>query len=329
MKQLTHAQREEKEQAGRRLPRILPVVAGAIAFGFTLGAPLPTDAQQAGKCAVSVESGKISSFTQKSGTAWVVSTPLLEKNRYLKLTLPAPHVEEIRRAAQARGESERAPFISGIVQSDAALGLKALGNGKRATFTCAPVPAQPAAAPAPSPGKAPSKGPAPAAVPAGKAAPAAVPPARTQSAPRRTVDLSSPEPAAQKAEAVIPPAKRGGKGTESEPYVIEVPVPSKRDAGTQLAREGFSYSSASSDGGPSVKVHLALRFVASGKAGSATKTALANAITPLVSGIMRDELRAKGRSSDVSTGSIGGSVRSVIERAGKANPEVAAYAGGS
>jgi hypothetical protein len=128
-------------------------------------------------------------------------------------------------------------------------------------------------------------------------------------------------------QAPIPPVRKGGKGTDAEPYVIEVPVPSKRAAGSELYREKFSYTYTGAE--VSQKIFIALRFVAASGTTVTSKSQLVGQITPLASVLMRQALSEKHVNDAPSSGSLVGSIGMIVNHAKKENAEVNAYAAGS
>jgi hypothetical protein len=325
----TDIQKDEK-----RVSRFAPIVAGAIAMGFTLGAPLKSDAEQprrAQQCSASVERGRISSYTSTTGSARLFRTPLLEENRYLQISMPNAYVDQVVQAASARPEAERQGFISGMIQKNVSIVVTTIGSRTRLTYECAPVEPATAAAPAQPPAQQPAPpAPAPSTTEPPQPAPSqdggTEPPAQRRRVIQPGAAPSSKAAPAPKregatAQAPIPPARKGGKGTEREPYVIEVPVPSKTAAGTNLYSETFSYLYTGERA--SQKVYIALRFVSAKGATFTSKDSLAGQIAPLASSCMREALGARGGDAP-SSGSLLSSIRAIIERA-KANTDVKAY----
>jgi hypothetical protein len=121
----------------------------------------------------------------------------------------------------------------------------------------------------------------------------------------------------------MPPVRKGGSGTEKDPYVIEVPVPSKSGPGTVLQRQTFPYVYHSET--TSAKIYVALRFVAAAGSSRTTKKMLVKNIVPLAVGMMREALRAGGVNESPLSARVETSVGQIIDRVKDLAPEVKAY----
>jgi len=328
MRKLTHSADDARGQE-RRISRMVPVLACtvAVAMALTIGAPTKSDAEQprrAELCSASVETGRIASFTSTTRTSRLFRTPLLESNRYLQVSMPNAYMDQVGQAAAARPEPERQSFIADVMQKNVSAALTALGSNRSAAFECAaPVPTQPAAPtvapPAPAPAPAQDGGaeepaqrrrviqPGAPSAPGGKATPA----------PKQN-------PPATAVQAPIAPARKGGKGTDAEPYVVEIPVPSKRAGGTELYREKFSYLL--TDANVSEKLYVSLRFVAASGTVVTSKERLVGQITPIITLLMKDALHAKNINDAPASGSLSSSVAAIVVHARKENADVRAYA---
>ncbi len=316
------------------------------ALGFGVALPTKSDAEQparAAQCSASRERGRISAYTSTTARSRIFRTVLLEADRYLQVTMPNAYMGEVSQAASARPEAERPAFVADIMQKNVSAAMTALGTGRRANFDCAPAtatappataqPAAPQPSPAPTTVQPPQPSPAPAPTqdggaeqPAGRRRviqPGTVPapaPSGKASAPKQGESASA-------VQAPIPPLRKGGKGTDAEPYVIEVPVPSKRAAGSELYREKFSYTYTGA--AVSQKIYIALRFVAASGTTVTSKSQLVGQITPLASILMRQALSEKNVNDAPSSGSLVGSVGMIVNHAKKENAEVNAYAADS
>ncbi len=346
MRKLTHSQ-DSNHLENRRISKLVPVLAGAVALGLTLGVPLKSDAEQPRqRCTASVERGNMPSYTSTSRTGRSFRTPLLETGRYMEVAMPNAYIGQVSQAAAERPEPERQTFIADLMQRNVSAALTALGSSQRATFTCVSPTATPPAAPvtaapqptAPAPTSVPPT-PQPAPSDGGTVQPAPVPDGGTgEPAQRRRViqpgqpsapgSKAAPAPkqneSATATQAPIPPVRKGGKGTESEPYVIEVPVPSKRAAGSELYREKFSYTFSGPD--VSQKIYLSLRFVAASGNTITSKSQLIGQIAPIASVLMSEALRARGVNETPGSGSLVKSIGSVVGNAKKENADVRTYA---
>ncbi|MCI0504289.1 hypothetical protein L0Y65_06300 [Candidatus Micrarchaeota archaeon] len=326
MRKLTHSA-DDVKRGERRLSRMVPVIAGAAVLALALGAPAKSDAEVPRQvCSATVERGRMPSHTSTSRAGRLMRSPLLEPNRYLQVAMPTAYMGQVGQAASARPEPERPAFIANVMQQNVSAAIAALGSKQRATFDCAP----PSSAPAPA---APAVSAPPARIQDDGAAPEQPAPRRRVIQPGAPAPSGKAQPAPKQNEstvtvaAPIPPVRKGGKGTEAEPYVIEVPVPSKRAAGSELYREKFSYTYTGES--VSEKIYLSLRFVAAAGSTVTSSVRLAGQISPLASIFMKDALKAKNINETPSSGSLNSSIAMVLSHARKENPDVRAYAADS
>ncbi len=354
MRKLTPAEGNHRgQEQPNRFLKYAPILVLGAAAGLTLASG-ESNAEQPrrAQCSASIERGSIRSYTSTTRRARLVNTPVLESNRYLQLTLPNSYMDELATAARARPEAERPAFVTEAVQRNVELALTRMGSRRSATFDCAPLAEPPAAGSAQPDAAAPritEEGPSRQARPdAGTpriTEEGAQPPARVGPPPSQAPDggvqpeggtqrrrVIQPEPApgqkssAQKPSAAlvapIPPVRRGGEGTDKQPYVIEIPGPSSGGAGTVLSSETVPYLYSS--GSESVKVYIAIRFVTAAGSTKTSEKDLVRNVVPLASAYMMQKLRERGITGSVESKSLVSSVTKIVRNA-RENPVIGAY----
>jgi hypothetical protein len=226
-------QREEKRESSA-FRRAIPLVAGLALSAVLL---FPTISQaQAHTCSAKVVNRTITAFqTHKVNKGKVTGLTLYVpagKGKRIELQLPDSYVNDLVARSKKLPKEQRNPMVRAEL-SKTVEGAVATVNSNKRTFTCGSSAPRIKAAPAPA------------------AAPAT--PKAASPAPKEETASGLREP--------LPPRKKGGKGTESSPYVIEIPVPAGTKKGVNITSKELSLNAVSQTSGKSVRIYFKLNFV--------------------------------------------------------------------
>ena len=117
------------------------------------------------------------------------------------------------------------------------------------------------------------------------------------------------------------PSHKGGAGTSSSPYMIEVPVPSQKTDGTELLKRPVDARLQSAGLGT---LHFQLRFVARKAEATTSRNHLINAISSQVERLINQRRSAAGKPKADSVSSLRGSIGRIVADAAT-YPDVKAY----
>ncbi len=291
----------ETQRTGFR--RFAPFVAG---LAFTALSLLPIcAAAQTHTCSVKRVNRPMESFqTHKMNRGKVTGLKMFipgGKGKRIEILVPDTYVNHLASTAKAAPEKTRSTMIRSALKTTIEGGVAALGTKKTATFPCgqaptAPAKTEPASTAKATPGKT---------VPAKKAAPA----------------LREP----------LAPSKKGGNGSQSTPYVIEIPVPRGTKKGTKLATSSL-HVRPMRDGKAGDRIYFRLKFVTdpqSDKAYRSDATKLAAKVASVMAVTATSHLRARDKTAEpVSSGGLtGDALREIKGVAQRKTDTVGSYLG--
>lgn len=140
-------QPQSRENAGMRAKVFVPAALSLCVIGLSIMGRAETP--KADMCTMSLQSGSISAPAASVSGGLRLETPLPEKDRYLRILLPSSYLAKVTKAALGMPETDRAPFIRGVVSRN----IMAAHEAPKKSFPCAPLsePPQGSAGPAPAP----------------------------------------------------------------------------------------------------------------------------------------------------------------------------------
>jgi hypothetical protein len=313
---LTKGTPRERSRSGepeQRFRKLAPLVAG-LAFSALTLLPMSASAQtytcSAKRVDRPMEAFEAHKINRGKVTGLTMFVPA-GKGKRIEVGVSDSYVNHLADRAKAAPEAERSSMLRAELRRTLEGGIAALGSKATATFNCEAAPAVPSAAP---PAKTePVKAPAPSAAPAAKAEPA------------KTAGPTISEP--------LPPRSKGGNGSDSTPYVIEIPVPRGTTKGQKIAETKLHVMSiGQEESSPSEKIYFSLKFVTepnSDKAYRADVAKLSQSVSSLMASTATRHLRAKSRSAQaVSSSALNGNTLSTIRGMAQSHEEtIGSYLG--
>lgn len=303
MKSLNRISREERSgrETRSRVVKFLrkaPIVAGLILASFAV--PTVSQAQETKhQCTAKSVTGPMKQFQthtvkRRKITGLKLFVPTFDRQKHLQISVPDPYINDLVRAASKLKQAERDSLITSSLQRTIESGITAIGRNRSANFTCGSF--------APS-------APLPVAL---------VPPAKT--APTASI---RPAPAVDTSKAPLSIKLKGGNGSKSTPFIIEVPVPHKT-AGKRITESTFYSTAVGSGGQGTFKSYFKLQYVtATAEANYRTSVEkLANRIAYVASKKATEHVHSHhGQPTiDVSSTSLRGPIKSILKGLA-ANPQ--------
>lgn len=226
------------------------------------------------------------------------------KGKRIEITLPDGYVNHLASQAKAAPEKSRSTMVRSALKTTLEGALAALGTKASATFECGKAPSVPVAARSPAKSESPSA----------KAGP---------STPAKTAGPTIRDP--------IPPRKKSGSGSKTDPYVIEIPVPRGTKKGTKIATSSMHVNSIRG-GKTTAKVYFKLTFVTqphSDKNYRSDPAKLSIKVATLMASTATAHIRKRDKSAEpVSAGGLNGNcLREIRGVANTKSDTVGSYLG--
>ena len=278
--------------------KIAPLVAG-LAFSALTLLPSMASAQQSFTCSAKRVDRPMEAFqTHKVNRGKVTGLTMYVpagKGKRLEIVIPDGLVNELASRARSSPEKQRATMLRESLKTALADGIAALGTKRSTSFACAPGSA--------------------------KTPPAAATPAK--SSPAKTAGPTISDP--------IPPRRKGGSGSQTDPYLIEIPIPRGTKKGTKIADIAMHVNPLR-EGKTVARVYFKLRFITeprSDKAYRSDPSKLSMKVATLMASTATAHIRKRDKNAEAvsAAGLNGNCLREIRGIANTKSDTVGSYLG--
>lgn len=200
------------------------------------------------------------------------------KGKRIEIAVPDNYVNHLAVRAKKVPEKQREGLIRGELQKSIEGGIAALRSKTSATFTCGQAPAPPVA------------------------------PAKSTAAPAAKSSPSLRDP--------LPPIRKGGSGSESSPYVVQIPIPYGQKKGIEITSSSLDVRPFAEGKSSAPRIHFKLTFVTDPQTDKSYRSdpgKLSQSVASLMASTATTHIRKSDRTAQpVSSSSLNGDVLRTI-----------------